>query len=166
MKLTKKYIGNKAIWVDENLLPVVRRNRYITAAVLLFFIAAFLVGKPIEPNYHLIHYVWHQTDVQLNDSSILNELITLNSPCPSVGLKQIKLESGNYSSLLTHENKNIAGIKFNKHGFCSGENHGHAVYQTYKDCLADYVRIQNMMLAALEKGGYAEDSNYVKKLKK
>ena len=163
--MTKKYIGNKPIWVDENLLPV-RHGRVFWWGVAVLCVFAATLFYPVESSQIDVRHVWKMSEVELNDSSILNQLIALGSPCPSVGLAQIKLESGNYTSKICKENKNIAGIKFNKHGFCKCENHGHAVYSTYEDCLKDFVRIQNMMLTALDKGGYAEDSTYIKKLNK
>ena len=163
-QMTKKYIGNKPIWVDENLLPV-RRSMGIWWGAVAFLVLAAALFTPVESSQTYIRHIWKQSSVELNDSSIMNELIKLGSPCASVGLSQIKLESGNYTSLICKENKNLAGIKYNKHGFCIGENHGHAVYSTYEDCLKDFVRIQNMMLTALDKGGYAEDTMYLKKLK-
>lgn len=134
----------------------------ITTVVLVgsIFTSAYAPSKDLK-----IFYIWGQTDVQLNDSSILKELINLDSPCPTIGLKQIKLESNNYQSNICLSNKNLAGIKYSKNGYCLGEANNHATYKTYEDCLKDFVRIQNRMLNALEKGGYAEDSTYIKKLK-
>ena len=43
-------------------------------------------------------------------------------------------------------------------------NRGHCVYITYRDCIKDYIRIQNSYLKSINKK-YAEDTNYISKLK-
>jgi hypothetical protein len=44
------------------------------------------------------------------------------------------------------------------------KNRGHNVYATYKDCLKDYVRIQNRYLKNIN-GKYAEAPGYVDLIK-
>jgi len=168
--MTTKYIGNTPILVNDDLTPYIpihirKYNKKLYIAIgLILIIFLLTIAKTDGSTTFKYSNIWHQTDVQLNDSSILAELIILNSPCPSIALKQVKLESANYTSVICKENKNIAGIKYNSHGYTIGENKHHAVYKTYKDCLKDLVRIQNMYLKSLEKCGYAEDIDYTKKL--
>lgn len=164
-----KYDKIHGHYCSSCLLPtkVYNYKKFMVISIILISIILFsVIPSAYAPSKDFkICYIWGQTDVQLNDSCILKELISLGSPCPTIGLKQIKLESDNYKSNICLSNKNIAGIKYNKNGYCTGELHHHATYASYKDCLKDFVRIQNRMLNALDKGGYAEDSTYIKKLK-
>ena len=103
-------------------------------------------------------------DIELTDSAILNELIDLKCVLPNIALAQFKVETGHFSSPICKENKNIGGIRTSKSKYVKGMNRGHCVYATYKDCLKDYVRIQNRYLATIN-GKYAEAKNYINVLK-
>ena len=103
-------------------------------------------------------------DIELNDSAILNELIDLKCILPNIALAQFKVETGHFSSPICKENKNIGGIRTSKSKYVKGMNRGHCVYATYKDCLKDYVLIQNRYLATIN-GKYAEAKNYINVLK-
>lgn len=103
-------------------------------------------------------------DITLTDSSIIEELIKQHCLLPNIALAQTKIESAHFTSKICKENKNIFGIKHNPAGFSKGIKNGHAYYEKYIDCISDYIRIQNMYLNKIN-GKYAEDKNYIKKLK-
>jgi flagellum-specific peptidoglycan hydrolase FlgJ len=84
---------------------------------------------------------------------------------PNVALAQFKIETGHFKSAICKENKNIAGIRNSASPLSVGKNRGHNVYKTYRDCLKDYVRIQNKYLKAID-GRYAEAEGYTEQLKK
>lgn len=100
--------------------------------------------------------------LSLNDDSILKYMQEIGILFPEIVLKQIHWESAHYTSNITFENKNILGIKYIKQPLSIGENRGHAVFNSYKDCLLDYKRLQKYYLGNLRK--YAEDSTYTKKI--
>lgn len=111
-------------------------------------------------------------DILLNDSSITAELVRLGCVLPNVALAQMKIESSHFKSSICFENKNIAGIRTSNSKFVKRnkkgqpvKNRGHNVYKTYKDCLKDYVRIQNKYLKNID-GRYAEAPGYVAYIKK
>ena len=105
-----------------------------------------------------------EVDIQLNDSEILTELVKQKCILPNVALAQMKIETGNFKSSICKENKNIAGIKTSKSKYVTGMNRNHCSYKSYRDCIKDYVRIQNRYLKNID-GKYAEASNYVETLK-
>jgi hypothetical protein len=104
-------------------------------------------------------------DVPLTDSAITNELTQLGCMLPNVALAQFKVETGHFRSAICRENKNIAGIRNSASKLSKGLNRGHNVYSTYRDCLRDYVRIQNKYLKNID-GRYAEAKDYTEQLTK
>ena len=104
------------------------------------------------------------SDISLNDSSITAELVKLGCVLPNVALAQFKIETGHFTSAICRENKNIAGIRNSASPLSIGKNRGHNVYKTYKDCLKDYVRVQNKYLKNID-GRYAEAKGYIKLIK-
>lgn len=90
--------------------------------------------------------------------------------------KQFIFETGHFKSKLFTKYNNIAGIKYNKKGYCNGKIKGYAKYNTWKSSIDDYIRIQvsvlkkhpattnNQYIISLRKYGYAKE-NYFNKLK-
>ena len=103
-------------------------------------------------------------DVALNDSSITAELVRLGCVLPNVALAQFKIETGHFTSAICRENKNIAGIRNSTSPLSIGKNRGHNVYKTYRDCLKDYVRVQNKYLKNID-GKYAEAKGYINQIR-
>lgn len=115
--------------------------------------------------------VYKNHDIKLTDTEITSELIKLKCVLPNVALAQMKIESSHFKSSICYENKNIAGIRTSTSEFVKRDkngkiikNRGHNVYATYKDCLKDYVRIQNRYLKNIN-GKYAEAPGYVDLIK-
>lgn len=100
----------------------------------------------------------------LTDSAITHELTKLGCVLPNVALAQFKIETGHYTSAICKENKNLAGIRNSNSPLSRGKNRGHNVYDTYRDCLKDYVRIQERYLKAID-GKYAEAEGYLNNLR-
>jgi hypothetical protein len=105
------------------------------------------------------------SDIELTDEAILKELIEQDCVLPNVALAQFKIESQHFKSAICRENKNIAGIKTSRSEYVIGKNRNHCSYKTYKDCIKDYIRIQNRYLENID-GHYAEDSQYVALVRK
>ena len=103
-------------------------------------------------------------DIALNDSAICAELVRLGCVLPNVAVAQFRIETGNYTSDICRENKNLAGIRNSSSPLSIGKNRGHNAYKTYRDCLKDYVRVQNKYLKNID-GKYAEAKGYVKLIK-
>jgi hypothetical protein len=111
------------------------------------------------------------SDIKLTDAEITSELIRLKCVLPNVALAQMKIESSHFKSAICVENKNIAGIRTSTSEFVKRDkkgniikNKGHNVYTTYKDCIEDYICIQNRYLKNIN-GKYAEAPGYVDLIK-
>ena len=103
-------------------------------------------------------------DIALNDSAICAELVRLGCVLPNVAVAQFRIETGNYTSAICRENKNLAGIRNSSSPLSISKNRGHNAYKTYRDCLKDYVRVQNKYLKNID-GRYAEAKGYVRLIK-
>lgn len=109
--------------------------------------------------------------ISLNDIKSL--LIQHNIQYHEIVLAQIRLETGNLSSFLCRENKNLFGMKYprQRETTALGENLGHAFYESYAACVADYAiwqqyhTIEGCYYSFLNSIGYAEDGDYINKLK-
>ena len=139
--------------------------------LLIIFMAfsAYVYNKAPELRIKYIDrtdtIILEKKPMPLTDSAITHELTKLGCVLPNVALAQFKVETGHFTSDICKENKNIAGIRNSASPLSIGKNRGHNVYKTYRDCLKDYVRIQNKYLKAID-GKYAETKGYVEYLKK
>ena len=136
--------------------------------IILFMFSSFRQEVKFIPSVFKIHdtvlVADSVLDIKLTEKEILKELIKQGCVLPNVAFAQMKIETGNFKSAICRENRNIAGIKTSKSKYVAGMNRGHCSYKTYKDCIKDYVRIQNRYLKNID-GRYAENPLYVQKLK-
>lgn len=166
--------------LDKNLqlkkAPIVYRLGKLSLLLNAVFVIVFMYGSftPVVVTKTITKSIeiMVPNDIKLTDSAITAELVDLGCILPNVALAQMKIESSHFKSAICKENKNIAGIrtsnsKYVKRG-ANGKamkNRGHNVYATYKDCLKDYIRIQNRYLKNID-GKYAEAPGYVEYIKK
>lgn len=94
-------------------------------------------------------------DVKLNDTSLFQELHHHGCVLPAIAVAQAKLESGNYTSQVAIENKNLFGIRYHRCNYVKGENRGFASYGSYRDNILCYIHVQNSYLKNID-GVYAE----------
>lgn len=110
--------------------------------------------------------------------SILNIeelLVKTHMEHPHIVLAQIRLESGNLKSKLATENNNLLGMKYpyQRPTTSSGERNGYAYFDTWQDCIYDYLIWQSRYAKKLTEeeyynyleSVYAQDEGYIKKLK-
>lgn len=144
------------------------RRMLLVCLVLLgaSLMAMVYMSNNVQVNTHRIHTTdtVYIEDIQLTDSAITKELTQLGCMLPNVALAQFKIETGHFKSKICIENKNIAGIRNSASNLAKGIKRGHNVYSTYRDCLRDYVRIQNKYLKNID-GKYAEATDYTEKLR-
>lgn len=161
------------MYIINDELKLVSKTDYKWPFWLLFilFIAftIYVYNKKPEVRVEYIDridtIILEKKPMPLTDSAITHELIKLGCVLPNVALAQFKIETGHYTSAICKENKNLAGIRNSASPLSIGKNRGHNVYKTYRDCLKDYVRIQNKYLKAID-GKYAEAKGYIQYLKK
>ncbi len=136
---------------------------------ILFIMGAFTSAPKVVTKYETIikERVLSDevNDIELTDEAILKELIEQGCVLPNVALAQFKIESQHFKSSICKENKNIAGIKTSRSEYVVGKNREHCVYKTYRDCIKDYIRIQDRYLENIN-GRYAEDGGYVALVRK
>lgn len=113
----------------------------------------------------------------------------------SIVVTQNFLETGDFTSAIYKENKNMFGMKYNQRGFAKGVNRGHAKYNNEIDAVRDYAQWQKIRINDYERyynkkivtyddyydmlnhtviytkkgvfvSRYAEDVNYTDKLKR
>ena len=126
-----------------------------------------LAYSPTETIIKTVHLIQRDTvkidPMPLTDSAITAELVKLGCVLPNVALAQFKIESGHFKSAICRENFNLAGIKTSRSKYVIGKNRDHCVYRSYRDCLKDYVRIQNRYLKNID-GKYAAPGKYVERI--
>lgn len=153
---------------DARELRDYRRPFVVSVVLNLILIATVIIlaGKSPEIITRIERLVIEKPveDMPLTDSAIVHELTQMGCVLPTVALAQMKLETGHFRSKICRENKNIAGIRTSKSKHVTGMRNGHCSYNSYRDCLRDYVRIQNRYLASID-GKYAEDPNYIQQIR-
>jgi hypothetical protein len=174
MKIVK--IKKDMSYVDITLLNKFKTvSLYLLSTVVIILSVAFTTIRPDVIKYkgkNTVDTIYLQeVDIPLTDSAITAELVKQDCILPNVALAQMKIETGNFTSAICKENKNIAGIRTSESENVSKDskgnpikNRGHNVFKTYKKCIKEYVRIQNRYLKNID-GKYAENPEYVSKLK-
>lgn len=103
-------------------------------------------------------------------------LADVNIKHPDIVYAQMVLETGNFTSSIFKENHNLCGMKCaqSRPYTHQGPERGHAVYEDWKMSVLDYALYQSSYLRDLKSEAqyyeylgkhYAEDPNYVSKLK-
>jgi hypothetical protein len=101
----------------------------------------------------------------------LDTLADIQIRFPAVVLSQMRHETGGFKSAIWIENHNCVGMKWNRRGYATGTNRGHAKYPNMWECLHDYADWQAKYCPASIKTdeeyidwlvdfGYAEDKRY------
>lgn len=110
-------------------------------------------------------------------NSCLSYMKKINLKFPHIVYAQAILESNDFTSSIFKENNNFFGMKVAsaRQSTNNGEQYEHATYETWKDCVIDYALYQARYLSDIKTETqyyeylaqhYAEDTNYVTKLKK
>jgi hypothetical protein len=151
----EQFKPNKGVWI----FPIV---------FLMGLMALVGTAKAPSLNRNSGNYTLFEraaNDIVPTDSSVLAELTKNKCVLASVAVAQARIESGNYTSGIAINNKNLFGIKVHKCKYVRGERSGHATFATYKDNIACYCDIQRKYLAKIHKA-YAEDTLYCQLIKK
>lgn len=145
------------------------QNGFYTLIGLILGMLCMCIFQPkqeileIEKPVYVHDTIKVEKHITLNEKNVLQEMYKLNIKHPKVVLAQAKLESNNFSSNLVKTHNNFLGIKKGK---------SYAKYDTWNECLIDYQnRVQNKYkggdyYAFLKNIGYAEDPEYINKLKR
>jgi len=110
------------------------------------------------------------------EEKFISKIKELNVKHPHITLAQAYLESGKFTSKIFKENNNMFGMKEarSRINLAQGTQYSHAYFNSWEDCLVDYafyratytsnLKTEQQFYEYLGKY-YAEDPNYVSKLK-
>ena len=154
---------------DLSMKPARTFVKVLTASLIMnaLLIASILISDPaVITKTKIINKIdtIRIGDIPLTDSAITAELVRLGCVLPNVAIAQFRIESSHYTSDICIENKNLAGIKNSASPLVIGKHRDHCVYRSYRDCLKDYVRVQNKYLSKID-GHYAAAGGYVDLIK-
>jgi len=173
------YIYNKK---EVKFQRISRAFLYINLFLLIAIgIVSFAYGRYINVET-LTEYEKELLLVNLNEEKFSEEKLImlmkqLNIKFPHIVLAQAKTESGHFKSKIFLENHNLFGMKQAsvRVNTAKGTQYGHAYYDSWEQSVYDYAFYQCRYLGAIRSeseyyaylaGSYAEDTNYVSKLKK
>lgn len=111
-----------------------------------------------------------------SEAKLIAQIKALNFKFPYIVLAQSYQESGHYKSTIFRENNNMFGMKeaVVRSNLAKGTNRGHAMYDSWQDCVIDYALYYSTYLSDIKTEGeyfeflrqnYAEDPTYVSRLK-
>jgi uncharacterized FlgJ-related protein len=140
--------------------------------LLTVFLSLIVLSKTNQNNYEIITQV-----VSFSEQNVYRQLIKLGVAYPDVVLAQAKIETGNFTSKIFIENNNLFGMKLpeRRETTAIGKNRNHATYTDWIQSIKDYKLWQDKMIhraptkhayLAYLKRNYAEDKNYINKIKK
>jgi len=159
--------------------------------VVLFFLITG-IGAGIGTKYTLNNSYVNFTPLEqeqlvllLNDSEkktfkprmVYEYLIERRAPFPEILYAQALLESNHFKSALFITNNNCFGMREpgRRVTMSGGAAYGYASFNSWKDCVIDRlfynslylkeIKTQDMYYEYLGKSGYAEDPNYIPKIK-
>lgn len=111
-----------------------------------------------------------------SELNLYKKILELGIAYPDIVLAQAKIETGNFTSKIFRENNNMFGMKLpgRRATTAVGKRYNHARYTNWLQSLRDYKLWQDQMihkaptkhayLAYLSRN-YAEDKNYIRKIK-
>lgn len=113
---------------------------------------------------------------RFTEEKFIAKIKELNIKHPHIALAQSYLESGMFTSKMFKENNNMFGMKEAKSriNLAKGTQYKHAYFESWEDCLLDYAYYRATYTSKLKTeqqfyiylgNYYAEDPNYVSKLK-
>lgn len=138
-------------------------------------------NRGIETSFSGLSDMEKVIKIKEHDKFSKEKLITmmkeLNVQYPWIPMAQSMLETGEWNSNIFHENNNLFGMKEAKMRVTSagGTQNGHAYYETWRESVYDYAFYQCRYLNSIHSeesyfqylsSSYAEDPNYVNKVKK
>lgn len=139
--------------------------------VLTIFLSFVVLSENNQRTYEIITHV-----ISFSELNVYKQLVRIGVAYPDVVLAQAKIETGNFTSKIFRENNNMFGMKlpYRRQTTAVGESRNHAKYTDWIQSIKDYKLWQDEMIhktptkrayLAYLKRNYAEDKNYIKKIK-
>ena len=122
--------------------------------------------KPEKPNEEeIVSVKWRQDHFKLSEENLYNELIAQGVDFPEIVTAQALLETGHFKSYACLQQNNLFGLRDNKGKYMSFPHWTDAV-AAYKKYIQRYNHpVPEDYYAYLQELGYAEDPQYINKLK-
>ena len=139
-------------------------HTFLIGALLSFLVMYYFALEMQEKYENKIDAILKLPADTLSDASIMYYLQLFDVPHSNIVLKQARLESGNYKSELCVMSNNLFGLKRHSTGNYFHFNHWIESIVMYK-WLISYKYEQGCYYKFLEELPYAEDNNYINKLK-
>jgi len=139
--------------------------------VLTIFLSFVVLSENNQRTYEIITHV-----ISFSELNVYKQLVRIGVAYPDVVLAQAKIETGNFTSKIFRENNNMFGMKlpYRRKTTAVGESRNHAKYTNWIQSIKDYKLWQDKMIhkaptkrayLAYLRRNYAEDKNYIKKIK-
>jgi flagellum-specific peptidoglycan hydrolase FlgJ len=139
--------------------------------VLTIFLSFVVLSENNQRTYEIITHV-----ISFSELNVYKQLVRIGVAYPDVVLAQAKIETGNFTSKIFRENNNMFGMKLpeRRQTTAVGESRNHAKYTDWIQSIKDYKLWQDQMIhkaptkrayLAYLRRNYAEDKNYIKKIK-
>lgn len=145
--------------------------RWITLLFTFILCIWLIIPSVSEKNSFIVgnYSLYVDKDVQLNDSSIFQELLKQDVLFPEYALKSAKYESGHFKSRICLQGNNIFGITYVKSKYQTGFLEGQeglkfGTYASVKDCIKHYKQIQRLYSKEIDRK-YSDNKNYTLTLK-
>ncbi len=156
----------------------------LSVFMLTFITLTILLGYIFRPNCDNVKFINEETKAiiikehnEFSREKLKTYLIELNVKCPEIVLAQSEIETGHFKSHIFKENNNLFGLKqagIGRPSTAKGTVSNHAYYDTWQESVQDYALYQAAFLKNIKTQeqyleylgqNYAEDSNYVSKIK-
>ena len=154
---------------------------YLVSIISLFCLFSFSYGRIMNLK-NLSDYEKEILIVDINGGGDFSQdglvimLRDLNVRFPHIVVAQARVETGIYKSKVFRENNNLFGMKQAtvRVNTAQGTQHNHAYYDTWRESVYDYAFYQTRYLSGAKSEeeylyvlgqSYAEDPNYIEKLK-
>ena len=175
----------KTLKLKDNKLKVIMY--FLISIFLTILITIIIMVSQFKKQSNDIRYVSEETKaIIINEFDKQNEfsseklkeyVLELNIKFPHIVLAQSQIETGYYKSKIFKENNNLFGMKQARQRPTTnrGTENNHAYYDTWKQSVVDYALYQAKYLSRLRTEeeylsylgqSYAEDPNYVSKIRK
>lgn len=166
---------------DLNMVNITSLVYGVVIGLIVLVGSSFLISREVVKEVELlpseIETVIIKERDKFSEELLLEYIFELNLKFPEIVFAQAKLESGNFSSPIFKENHNLFGMKMAKTRptTAKGVRRNHAYYNNWRASVLDYALYQAAFLRKIQTedeyyqyigSSYAEDPNYVNKVKK
>ena len=160
--------------MDNNMKSMyIRMKIHVVWFIIALLVVAFLINvysdnkkeNTIVEKEDSVSVQWRQNHFLLSEENLYNELVAQGVDFPEIVTAQALLETGHFKSYACLQQNNLFGLRDNKGTYMSFPHWTDAV-AAYKKYIQRYNHpVPEDYYAYLQELGYAEDPQYIDKLK-